>query len=61
MKDSLEDGWLHSMGTAFGFKIEVRHRPDISFQADRDLRERGSRPLISNRQASCGQPHEWLL
>ena len=31
------------------FKFEVRHHPNPSFQADRDPRERGSRPLNSKR------------
>jgi len=33
------------------FKFEGRHAPHISFQTDRDLRERGSRPLIFIREA----------
>ena len=31
------------------FKFEVRNRLTRAFQADRDPRERGSRPLNSNR------------
>ncbi len=31
------------------FKFEVRHQPNLCVPADRDPRERGSRPLNSNR------------
>jgi len=31
------------------FEFEMRHSPNISFQADRNPRERGSRPLNSSR------------
>ena len=37
------------MNATLSFMFEVRHSPNHSFQGDHDPRERGSRPLNSNR------------
>jgi len=42
----------HKCYTRLEFKFEVLRHPNQSFQEDRDPRERGSRPLNSNRYAN---------